>query len=355
MNQLNKFIAEKAKELNIDICGFTDALALINIRDYLILRKDNNIQTEFEEKDIDKRIDPKLTMPNCKSIIVIGISYNIEAKRTVPLASCEQTKRTVPTVCGRLSKSTWGIDYHMVLKNKMNLLIEELKKVTDFEYKCFVDTGPLIDRELAKKAGIGYYGKNCSIINDDYGSFIFLGYIMTNLDLDPSEKLEEDCGDCNLCIKACPTGALEEPYKLNPKKCISYLTQTKDNIPTELREKMGVKIYGCDTCQLVCPKNKDIKRSSHMEFLPKISNGYVNIEELLGMSNREFKKKYGEMAGSWRGKTILKRNTIIALANMKKEENLNLLISQLDDSNPMIKEYTEWAIVNIFLTRLSTK
>lgn len=353
MSQLNKFIIEKAKELNIDICDFTDALPLNNIQDYLIYRRDNNIQTEFEEKDIDKRIDPKLTMANCKSIIVIGLSYETEG--TVSTASYDQIKRTIPAVLGRLSKSTWGIDYHKVLKEKMGNLIEEIKKITDFEYKYFVDTGPLIDRELAKKAGVGYYGKNCSIINHDYGSFIFLGYILTNLDLDSSEEVEEDCGDCNLCIKACPTGALEEPYRLNPKRCISYLTQTKDNIPIELRKKMGVKIYGCDTCQLVCPKNKDVKKSSHIEFVPRLTNGYINIEELLFMSNREFKDKYGEMAGSWRGKNVLNRNAIIALGNMKREETLNLLVSQLNNSNPMIKDYAEWAIVNIFLTRLSNK
>lgn len=347
MNQLNRYIIESSKKLNIDICGFTDAELLINLKEYLLYRKDKNLQTEFEEKYIDKRIDPKVTMPSCKSIIVIGISYNVnlnKAKITTPF-----------TYRGLLSKSSWGIDYHVVLKEKMELLIQEIKKVKDFEYKYFVDTGPLIDRELAKKAGIGYYGKNCSIINDEYGSFISLGYILTDLELEYSKEVEERCGDCQLCIKACPTGALEDSYTLNPKKCISYLTQTKDNIPNSSRMKMGMKIYGCDTCQLVCPKNKDIKIPNHEEFIPVETNGYINIEELLHISNREFKKKYGHMAGSWRGKTILKRNAIIALGNVKKEENMHILIPQLRDSNPMIKEYAQWAIVNIYLTMISNK
>ena len=343
MNSLNQYIFDKSKEVGIDICGFTDSLSLYNLKDYLKYREKNGIKTEFEEEDIDKRINPKLTMENCKSIIVLGISYNVDydEKPEYPLR-------------GKLSKSSWGIDYHVVLKQKIELLIEEIKKQVHFEYKYFVDTGPLIDRELARKAGIGYYGKNCSIINDEYGSFIFLGYILTDLDLEFREEVSNKCGDCNLCLRACPTGALERPGKFNPKKCISYLTQTKDNIPNSLREKMGIKIYGCDTCQLVCPKNKGVKKSSHKEFIPE-THGYINIEELLSMSNREFKKKYGSMAGSWRGKTILKRNAIIALGNMKREENIHLLIPKLRDSNPIIREYAEWAIVNIFLTSLSNK
>lgn len=337
MKSLNQYIIDKSKELNIDICGFTDGEPLENLREYLKYREENNRLVEFEEKEIEKRINPRLTLPSCKSIIVLGISYNVE-----------YNQRPSYPLMGKLSKSSWGIDYHRVLKERIEALIEEIKKVQEFEYKYFVDTGPLIDRELAKKAGIGYYGKNCSIINDEYGSFIFLGYILTDLDLDYSEEVDEKCGNCTLCLRACPTVALEGPYKFNPKKCISYLTQTKDNIPVELREKMGIKIYGCDTCQLVCPKNKGVKKSMHEDFIPVDTQGYLNIEELFHISNREFKKKYGSMSGSWRGKTILKRNGIIALGNMKNRENISILQPLLDDPNPMIREYAQWAIENIF-------
>lgn len=340
MNWLNKYIEEISKKINLDICRFTDAEPLTNLREYLQYRKENLIMTEFEEKDIEKRLDPKLTLPSCKSIIVLGISYNVEK----PLVSNSDTDSSHPL--GFLSRSSWGIDYHFVLREKIQALIEEIKKVTDFEYRYFVDTGPLVDRELAKKSGVGYYGKNCSIINDDYGSFIFLGYILTDLDLDKSEVIEEKCGDCELCLRACPTGALEGEYKLNPKKCISYLTQTKNNIPLELRAKMGVKIYGCDTCQLVCPKNKNVIKSTNKEFIPD-NMGYMDIVELMSISNKEFKKKYGSMAGSWRGKNILKRNGIIALGNMKNQEYIGLLLPGLKDPNSMIREYSQWAIENI--------
>ena len=352
MNPLNQYILDKSKKLNIDICGFTDSSPLYNLREYLIYREENNIMTEFEEKDIMKRIDPKLTLPSCKSIIVIGVSYNVDSQEEAK-ESTVSNRHLTPFPKGYLSRASWGRDYHLVLREKMQALILEIQKVKDFNYRYFVDTGPLIDRELAKRAGIGYYGKNCSIINNEYGSFIFIGYILTDLDLDYSEEMENNCGDCNLCIKACPTGALEGEYKFNPKKCISYLTQTKENIPLDLRKKMGAKIYGCDTCQLVCPKNKGIKKPNHKEFSPEITSGYINIEELLMISNKEFKSKYGSMAGAWRGKNILRRNGIITLGNMKRVEHLNLLISQLKDPNDMIREYAQWAIVNIFLTILS--
>ena len=348
-SNLKEYIVNKSKELNIDIIGFTHAEQFLDAKEYLLQRINENIQTEFEEKDIEKRINPILTLPSCKSIIVLGISYNVnspEAKVTVPGASL------TPKLKGHLSKSTWGLDYHNVLKDKMEGLIKEIKKTHDFEYKYFVDTGPLIDREVAKRAGIGFFGKNCSIINDEYGSFIFLGYILTDLEILFDNERDEGCGDCTLCIKACPTGALEKPYKVNPKKCISYLTQTKNEIPLYLREKMGIKIYGCDTCQLVCPKNKDVKRPNHEEFIPKLTNGYMDLEEILRISNRQFRDKYGHMAGSWRGKSILKRNAIIALGNMKKEENIEFLVKELKDQNPMIREYASWAIVNIFLTSI---
>lgn len=337
---LKSFIVEKSEQLNIDKIGFTDGLPLYNIEEYLKHRLESGLQTEFEEEDIQRRIDPRLSFPECKSIIVIAISYNVDFNEKID-----------PILKGSLSKSSWGLDYHKVLKEKMDKLILEIKEKVDFNYKSYVDTGPLIERELAHKAGIGYYGKNCSIINDDYGSFIFIGYIMTDLEIEGNEgELESKCGDCDLCIRACPTNALEA-YKLNPKKCISYLTQTKDIIPIEYRRKMGTKIYGCDTCQLVCPKNKGVRLSSHDEFVPYITKGKIDIAELFNMSNREFKNKYGPMAGSWRGKNVLIRNSIIVIANMKKEENAYLLNNIRGKNNPFMISYVDWAWENIFLTK----
>lgn len=339
MDALREFIIEKSKKLNIDIIGFTSGDPLLDLEDYLSQRSSMGYETEFEEKDISKRLNPKLSLESCKSIIVIGLSYNNDF---------ETNKDIAPR--GILSKTSWGEDYHRVLKSRMESLIGEIKKVKDFSYKAFVDTGPLIDRELARKAGIGYYGKNCSIINKDYGSFIFLGYILSDLEVEIENKLVEDgCGDCDLCIRVCPTGALEEPYRLNPKKCISYLTQTKDIILDDLRDKMGNRLYGCDTCQLVCPKNKGVILANHIEFIPSLTKVIVDIEELLFMSNRKFKEKYGSMSGAWRGKNILIRNAIIALGNTRDKKHIPLLESYNEKDNRW-EDYVNWAI-NKILTR----
>lgn len=318
---LKKFIIDKSKELNIDMIGFTDGGPLKNIEEYLNYRFKNNRYTEFEEADIKKRIDPKLTMPNCNTIIVIALSYNVD-----------YNEKPDYEFKGSLSKSSWGIDYHKVLKNKLELLVDEIKKVKDFDYKSFVDTGPLVDRELAYKAGIGYYGKNCSIINEKYGSFIFIGYMLTDLEIEEYDiPVESQCGECDLCLKACPTNALDNSYRLNPRKCISYLTQTKEEIDDELKGKMGIKIYGCDTCQMVCPQNKFINKSCHEEFLPTVTKGALDLKELLTISNREFKQKYGHMSGSWRGKGVLKRNAINALNNIKTSTNEKSINELIDD------------------------
>lgn len=333
---LKQYIIEKSKLVGIDIIGFTNCNKLNNLEDYLYNRRANNIETEFEEVDIEKRLYPRKVFPHCKSIIVVGISYNVDYKPDIRYK-----------FKGKISKSSWGKDYHNIVKKKMNELINEIKSEIEFKYVSFVDTGPLVERELAKKAGIGWYGKNCSIINDEYGSFIFIGYILTDLEIENDEPIEEKCGNCEICLKACPTGALESAYTFNPKKCISYLTQTKNKIPYELRDKMGISVYGCDICQMVCPKNKSPIVNRHIDFIPYKTDGYVDIREILSMSNSQFKEKYGSMAGSWRGKNILKRNSIIALGNTNNIDSIQLLKEALKDSSPMIREYAAWSILKI--------
>lgn len=336
-DKILKDILKIKEELNIDIIGVTDCRVIKEREELLINRILNHKNTEFEEIVIENRIDPSEFFEPCKSIITVGISYNTDY----------QLKNEEYTFEGKLSKTSWGEDYHTILNKIMGSLVLKLEEIYKFKYKITVDTGPLLDREIAYKSGIGYFGKNNSIINPEHGSFIFLGYILTDLEIDSiDERIKNLCGECQLCIDACPTQALESAFSVNPKKCISYLTQTKGYIELEYRDKMKNQLYGCDICQSVCPKNKEIVLSNRQEFYPLDTNGVLDIEEILNMSNREFKEKYGYMSGSWRGKSIFVRNSIIALGNTKvnKDKALKLLEKELVKSDHKYKEYILWAI-----------
>ncbi|MCR3956788.1 MAG: tRNA epoxyqueuosine(34) reductase QueG [Gudongella sp.] len=328
---MNRYmIIDIANRLDIDMIGFTNSVPLERIRKQLVDRMEEDRITEFEERNLELRVNPALSMEACRSIIVVALSYNREYEH-----------KEIARIKGSLSRSSWGKDYHFVLKEKMDTLVKEIKKEHEFSAICFCDTGPLVDRELAYRAGLGYYGKNCSIINPSYGSFIFIGYILTDLEIEINEKpLANLCGDCTLCLEACPTGALGGPGTLNPKKCISYLTQTKDPIPEDLSARMGIKIYGCDTCQLVCPKNGNVQLSSHQEFDPLKTDGIVDIGELVQMSKKQFQEKYGDMAGSWRGKTVLLRNSVIALENIGANNHMDLIRTLHNKNIDLLKPYT---------------
>lgn len=333
--EIKEFILNLKEKLNIDIIRVTDGKASDFLEPRLLERIEEGKITEFEDRNLEEKIDINKVLPGYKSVIVIGQSYLTSYKEKVDFNK------------GILSKSSWGRDYHYVLRDKMDIIVEELNKNYGGYYKAYVDTGPLVDRNLAYISGVGHYGKNCSIINKDYGSFIFIGYIITDLYIERDGVDKGECGDCRRCLDYCPTKAIEADYKLNPKRCISYLTQTKEKIPYDLREKMGAKIYGCDTCQDVCPKNEYVYIPSHKEFIPIKTKGYMDIDEILTMSNREFKDKYGDMSGAWRGKNILKRNAIIAIANKKDKDYLGVLLELLDDDSQMIAQYAMWSILRI--------
>ncbi len=332
---LNKVVKNICREIGVEICGITNYESVDKTRlDWLETRKTLGYDTEFEEDDLKRRLDKNAVLENANSIIVIGLPYN----------TGEYDLDIYPR--GKLSRSSYGEDYHIVVKERLEKLKDELLKFVEFDYKIYADTGPLIDRELAYQAGLGYYGKNCSIINEEYGSFIFIGYMLTNLNIREDEQVDNQCGSCTLCLEACPTKALYEPYRVNAKKCVSYLTQSKE-IDENLIEKIGSRVYGCDTCQDICPKNRYAKKSKEKSFIPVKTRGYIDIVEFLKFSNKEFKEKYGSMAGSWRGKNTLKRNCIIVLENLKDDKFLDLIDKETKNESDLISKRAKKAIEKI--------
>ncbi len=261
----------------------------------LNLHKDLLDNTPFVNYPYEERVNPLATMSNCKSIIVVGMGYSITSNED----------KTKPYV----SSGYLDYDYHKVLKNKLQLIVDELSSFSPFDYKIFVDTGPLVERELAKKSGLGFYGKNYSIISEKFGSAFFIGYIMTDLELTPTKSINKNCGNCKKCIEACPTKILSKvDNKFIFKKCCSYLTQKKEPLSPYEESVLSNKLYGCDDCIRACPYN--YKQQSE-------AKNPLNFSTINNLSNKKFKETFQNTGFFWRGATTIKRNGNIGLNNSK--------------------------------------
>lgn len=332
---------EIREKLGIDMIGTTTAEPFVQVEETLRMYREKGYESGFEYPVIEERIDPGMIVPGAKSIVAIAMAYYTEQH-----AALKRPKG----IRGALSKYAWGLDYHTILREKLNSLADEIAKRVGREIVCSstVDTGPLVDRSVAHRAGIGWFGKHCSIITEKYGSWVFLGQLVTDVAIEPSPPGPTSlCGDCDLCIRACPTGALVDPFTTDSSKCLSYITQMKGFVPEEFRTKFGTRIWGCDTCQAVCPSNKGAAAGTHEGFLPDQELSYPDLMQLLDMSNREFKRIFGNTAAAWRGLTVMKRNAIIALGNIKDERAVPKLIELMKDDRPEIRGTAAWSLGRI--------
>lgn len=340
-DELKQTLKQKASEIGIDKIGIASADPFIELKERLKESQIKGYASGFEKPDIDERVDPGLSLPQAKSIIAIAIAYPSKLKK--PPRSEEGAYR------GIFCRASWGEDYHHVLKERLIRLEAALKElVPKARTMIMVDTGALSDRAVAERAGIGWVGKNTALITDDFGSWLYLGEMITDVYLPPDEPVLDGCGDCTRCMEACPTGALVQPGQLDAQSCLGFLTQTKDLLPDRYRNKIGNRLYGCDTCQIVCPKNRKIHFDHQQAFHPETDKVKPLLKPLLTISNREFKEKYGPMAGAWRGKKPIQRNAILALAHFRDQSavpDLTRLLS--DDPRPVIRGTAAWALGKI--------
>jgi epoxyqueuosine reductase len=338
VTELKQEIIEYSKQIGVDKIGFTTAEPFMELKNRLIRQQQLNYQSGFEEPDIEKRVTPALLLDEPHSIISIALAY--PAKMKVRFQSKKGERR------GIFCRASWGVDYHHILRNRLKKLEAFiLSKVPDARVKSMVDTGELSDRAVAERAGIGWSGKNCAIITPEFGSYVYLGELLTSIPFEPDQPIEDQCGTCNKCLEACPTGALVKGGQINAQRCIGFLTQTKDFVPDEFREKIGNRIYGCDSCQTSCPMNKGKDFHFHEEM---DSNTEINkplLRPILKMSNREFKERFGHLAGSWRGKKPIQRNAILAIAHFRDETAIPDLIDIMKtDSRPVLRGTAAWAL-----------
>ena len=338
---LQQELRDFAASIGVDKIGFTTAAPFVDLKHLLKQQQELNYQSGFEEENIELRTEPTLLLEEAASIIAIAVAY---PSRMENAPTGKKGARR-----GIFCRASWGTDYHTVLREKLKEIEGFLvERVPGIKFRSMVDTGELVDRAVAERAGIGWSGKNCSIITPEFGSYVYLGEMITNIPFAPDEAIEDQCGECTLCIDVCPTGAIVQGGQLDSNRCVAFQTQTKGFLPDEFREKIGNRIYGCDTCQTVCPKNKGKKNWLHAAFEPEPELAKPLLAPLLSMTNKEFKSQFGHMSGSWRGKKPIQRNAIIALAHFKEEDAMPQLIELLTkDERPMIRGTAAWAIGKI--------
>lgn len=338
--ELKQQLIEFAKDIGISKIGFTSAEPFYDLKAILTRHRELGYESGFEEKDIDKRVNPKLTLQDAKSIIAIAIAY--PSKVDTPKSVEGEYK-------GFVARSAWGIDYHLILRTKLEQLGTYLQQlVPSTKYLFMTDTGVLSDHAVAERAGIGWIGKNSLLITPEFGSYVYLGELLTNIEFPIDEPMENLCGECTKCIDACPSNAIVQPKQVSAKKCLSYVTQEKGMLDEKVMDQLGNRLYGCDTCQLVCPKNKGIRTTYLEETLPNPEIAKPLLKSLLNLSNSEFKASWGTTAASWRGKKTIQRNAIIGLANFKdKSAIIDLEKILLHDERPLIRQTTAWSLGKI--------
>jgi epoxyqueuosine reductase len=339
---LEKRIKAKAASIGFDLVGIAPVSPVPELSFYVDwIEAGHAGKMEYLKRNVDKRQDVTLIVPEARSVIVCALIYHTDNSLSI---DCDSDLH------GWISRYGWGDDYHDVFLKMLFDLNEFISAGSTGDYisRVYVDTGPVVDRVHAKYAGIGWYGKNTCIINQQAGSWFFLGEIITNMALQPDVPVPDRCGTCQRCIDECPTDAILEPYVLDSRKCISYLTiELKDDIPVALRDQMGNHLFGCDICQDVCPWNRKAQSTGNSSFQPR--EGLVNpqLDELAEMDDEAFRKKFRKSPLKRSKQRGLLRNLAVAMGNSKNPVFLEILKKMSAGEDSMVARHAEWAIKKI--------
>ncbi len=349
-------IKERAHAIGFDIVGITTAQPPPHTEHFQHwLAKEFHGEMAYMAKNAPKRVAPSRVLPDVRSIIVVGLNYGVEAAALSGNAASPATGTAATTALGRVARYAWGeCDYHDVMGKKLESLAVFIREAggTGTQALWYVDTGPILERDLAQRAGIGFIGKHTNLINRQLGNWIFIGEVLTNLELSPDQPEREYCGTCHRCIDVCPTRAIVAPYQLDARLCISYLTiELKGSIPVELRPLIGDHVFGCDDCLEACPWNRFAKVSPIREFLRR---ELPPLAEFLSWDEAKFKAFF-------RGTPIYRikrrgflRNVCVALGNVGDESALPALQRALDDPEPLVREHAKWAVEQIRMRGVGT-
>jgi epoxyqueuosine reductase len=338
---LSARIKAEAQRLGFELVGISPAQVPAheqNFADWLRLGFAGEM--EYLQRTKELRQNPLTLMPWAVSIVSVGMNY--------------LTPWVRPAVCGGskgwISRYAWGDDYHDVIKNKLDRLLELVREIhgDGVEGRVFVDSGPVLERDFAGVAGIGWVGKNTHLISPERGSWFFLGELFLSLPMAYDKAIRERCGKCDLCLKACPTGAFAGPYVLDARRCISYLTiELKGAIPHHLRPLIGNHIFGCDICQEICPYNVKSLPTKEAAFAPKEGLYAPDLIPLLSLTAEDFRRCFHNSPIRRAKRRGLLRNVAVALGNLKSRAAVPPLVRALDDEEPLVRGHAAWALGQI--------
>ena len=341
LSELSQRIKNEGQRLGFELVGISPVRVPPHEESFADwLRKKYHGHLEYMERTELLRRDPRLLVPWAVSIISVGMNYYTPFKRVTP---AERGR-------GWISRYAWGDDYHEIIREKLAALLTFVREIGGemVQGRAFVDSGPILERDFAGTAGIGWIGKNTQLISPKKGSWFFLGELFTDLPLSYDQAIRDRCGQCDLCLKACPTGAFTGPYLLDARRCISYLTiELKGFIPRHLRSLIGNHIFGCDICQEVCPYNIKAGSTGEPSYLPRRGFYAPELIGLLSISREEFRRRF-------HGSPILRakrrgflRNVAVALGNNAGPEAVPALTRALNDEEPLVRGHVAWALGRI--------
>jgi epoxyqueuosine reductase len=320
-----------AEEVGLDVVGSAPATAYAETEGHIRDRRARGLFADmrFTMAQPETSCHPETLLPGARTVVSAAHCYWAEEQ---PLERGQ----------GRLARYTW-YDGYAVLRERL----DELGRRLGGAYRVLVDANQHVDREGAARSGVGFYGKNTMLITRRHGSWVVLGTLVTDVDIEPTPKLELDCGSCRLCIDACPTGALDEPGTLDSTRCLSYWTQAPASVPDEFRAELGAQVYGCDICQDVCPWNRGVEKRREGTQPPDDAEPHVSLVEWLVRDGDGLRRQYDRLFVPRNDVRYLRRNALVALGNTGRRDQLGLLDPYLDSDDELLREHAEWAAARL--------
>jgi epoxyqueuosine reductase len=306
---------------------------------------------EWLARNAERRTEPELVLPGVRSVIVLAMNYWVESRGSkvegAEARSFDLRPSTFDTPPGRIARYAWGDDYHDVIEKKLRVLDDWLA-ARGGRQRHYVDTGPVLERDFAALAGVGWHGKSTMLIHPKLGTWFFLAEIFTTLDLEPDAPLPDRCGSCTRCIDACPTQAITAPHRLDARRCISYLTiELNGSIPEEFRPLIGDRIYGCDDCLDACPWNRFASASRESAFAARPFAHEMALRDFLALDDHGFRTLFRKSPIKRIKRRGFLRNVCVALGNVGTSDDLPALERAARDPEPLIAEHAQWAIGRI--------